>query len=143
MKWRLFSIEFISFWGHLPLRSAYFLLSLWHKIIYKNEYIFEYVQECENELWNFNGNLSFVEIYTIKLGEYMMKYEDVQLFNHYCSSVKLLYCHQLEPFHNSLSHYRTYPKMHLFLQMILYHNDNKNTLFVPNPNEHFFLGHPL
>ena len=31
----------------------------------KNEYIFEYVQECENELWNFNGNLSFVEIYTI------------------------------------------------------------------------------
>ena len=80
MKWRLFSIEFISFWGHLPLRSAYFLLSLCHKIIYKNEYIFEYVQECENELWNFNGNLSFVEIYTIKLGEYMMKYEDIQIY---------------------------------------------------------------
>ena len=104
MKWRLFSIEFISFWGHLPLRSAYFLLSLCHKIIYKNEHIFKYVQECENELWNFNGNLSFVEIYTIKLGEYMMKDEDIQfymdfqLLNHYCSSVKHLYCNQLELF---------------------------------------------
>ena len=133
MKWRLFSIEFISFWGHLPLRSAYFLLSLCHKIIYKNEHIFEYVQECENELWNFNGNLSFVEIYTIKLGEYMMKDEDIQfymdfqLLNHYCSSVKHLYCYQLEPFHNSFSHFIS--KMYLFLQMILYHN----TLFVPNP----------
>ena len=95
-----------------------------------------------------HSNLSFVDIYTIKPSEYMMKDEDIQfymdfqLFNHYCSSVKLLYCHQLEPFHNSLSHYRTYPKMHLFLQMILYHN-NKNTLFVPNPKEHFFLGHPV
>ena len=31
-------------------QTGYILLSLWHKIIYKNEYSFEYVQECENEL---------------------------------------------------------------------------------------------
>ena len=129
-------VEAVLYWVHLLLRSSsieaglFFvqldlsltlLLLLWHKINYKNEHIFEYVQECENELWNFNGNLSFVEIYTIKLGEYMMKYEDIQIYmdfqllNHYCSSVKHLYCNQLEPFHNSLSHYWTYPKMYLFL----------------------------
>ena len=30
------------------------------------------------------------------------------------------------------------PKNVFILQMILYHNDNKNTLFVPNPKKQFF-----
>ena len=51
-------------------QTRYFLLSLWHKILHKM-----------NTFLSMSKNVKSIceKIYTVKLGEYMMKYEDIKI----------------------------------------------------------------